>query len=71
MRASAFDGILWPVAVIAGIALFVVVASVSTLVIDQWIRRPRRSHLLERLQAYHPTSVADEAQRWLEEQHGW
>jgi hypothetical protein len=58
------------VAVIAGIGIFVVVCSVSTLVIDRWIRRPRRPDLLERLRAYQPKSVADEAQRWLEEQQG-
>jgi hypothetical protein len=58
------------VAVIGGIALYVVVCSVSTLVIDRWIRRPRRPDLLERLQPYQPTSVADEARRWLEDQRG-
>jgi peptidoglycan/LPS O-acetylase OafA/YrhL len=59
------------VVVIAGIVLSVVVAGVFTRVIEAWHsrRRPRKS-LLEHLQPYQPTSVADEAQRWLDQQQG-
>jgi hypothetical protein len=66
-RAS--SGILWPAVVIGGIVLSVVVAGISTLVAEAWLirGRPRKSPL-ERLQPYPPTPVADEAQRWLEEQ---
>jgi hypothetical protein len=55
-------------AVIGGVALFIVVSSVSTLAIDRWIRRRQRMTFLERLKPYRRISVADEAQRWLEEQ---
>jgi hypothetical protein len=59
------------VAVIGGIALSVVVAGVSTLVMEAWHdrRRPRQS-LLEQMQPHQLPSVADEAQRWLDEQLG-
>jgi hypothetical protein len=59
------------VAVIGAIALFVAVAVSPHLFIGRWLkgRQPRES-LLERLQPYPPKSVADEAQCWLEEQHG-
>jgi hypothetical protein len=56
-------GILSPVAVIGGTALFILVSSVSTFVIDRWMTRRQRPTLLERLQPYQPPSVADEAQR--------
>jgi hypothetical protein len=71
MRASALRGILSHVVVIGGIALSVVVAGVASMVMDAWLnrRRPRQS-LLERLEPRQPTSVADEAQRWLDEQQG-
>jgi hypothetical protein len=70
MRAS--DSRWHPVAVviIAGISLSLVVWIVSTLVIERWIARRQRPSLLERLQPCQPLSVADEAQRWLEEQQG-
>jgi hypothetical protein len=61
-------GIVSPVVVIVGIALSILVWAVSALVMDKWIRRRQRQSLLERLQPYQPRSVADEAQRWLEEQ---
>jgi hypothetical protein len=66
----AFSAILLLVIVIGGIALFVVVCSVSTLVIDRWTRCRQRPNLLERLHPYQPTSVADEAQRWLQAEQG-
>jgi peptidoglycan/LPS O-acetylase OafA/YrhL len=59
--------ILFAVAVIGGIALFVLVSAISTLLIDRWLRRRHRMTLLERSRPYQPTSVADEAQRWLAE----
>jgi len=68
MRASGLGGILSPVVVIVGIALSIVVWAVSAVVLDRWIQRRQRRSLLERLQPYQPRSVADEAQRWLEEQ---
>jgi hypothetical protein len=55
-------------AVIGGVALFIVVSSVSTLAIDRWIRRRQRMTLLGRLKPCRRLSVADETQRWLEEQ---
>jgi hypothetical protein len=55
-------------AVIGGVVLFIVVSSVSTLVIDSWIRRRQRMTLLERLKPYRRLSVPDDTQRWLEEQ---
>ncbi len=66
----AFRGILLPVVVISGVALALVVWWVSALVIDRWIRRRQRPSLLDRLQHYQRTSVAEEAQRWLEGPHG-
>jgi hypothetical protein len=56
------------VALFGGIAVFVVVWGVSALAIDRWITRRSRRSLRERLEARRPTSVADQAQRWLQEQ---
>jgi hypothetical protein len=39
----------------------------ATLLIDARWRRCRRPDLADRLLPYQPVSVADEAQRWLEE----
>jgi hypothetical protein len=37
----------------------------ATLIIDGWMRRPRRLDLTDRLWRFRPTTVADEAQEWL------
>jgi hypothetical protein len=40
----------------------------ATFLLDAWWRRPKRLDLAERLRPFAPTSVADEAQRWLDGQ---
>jgi hypothetical protein len=38
----------------------------ATLIFDGWLRRERRPDLAERLRPFQPSSVADEAQDWLD-----
>jgi hypothetical protein len=51
--------------IVAGLLLWVG----ATLLIDASLRRPRRPDLTERLWRFRPTTVADEAQDWLDRQH--
>jgi hypothetical protein len=37
----------------------------TTLLLDAWMRRPRRPSLKEGLAPYQPRHVADEAEEWL------
>jgi hypothetical protein len=55
------------VAVIVVVALYLVVWAAFALSMDRWISGRPRPSLLERLQPYQPTSVAEEAQRWLDQ----
>jgi hypothetical protein len=55
--------------VIVIVALAALVWSVVRFILDSLERRRRRPHLYERLRPYHPaTSVADEAEEWLQSQ---
>ena len=67
MRRSCAQWQAMAVVVIVGVGLFVIACSIAALVINGWVRRHKRLSLLARLQLYQPKSVADEAQRWLEE----
>jgi hypothetical protein len=49
--------------VVAGLMVWVG----ATLMIDGWIRRPRRPDLAEPLWRYRLITVADEAQEWLDQ----
>jgi hypothetical protein len=57
--------LLSPAAIALGI---LVIASVSML-FDAWRCRHPAADLLERLDAYPSTRIADEAQRWLDRQY--
>jgi hypothetical protein len=50
------------------VLVFMLVWSGATLLIDAWLRRPRRLGLVERLMPFQPPSLADEAQEWLDRQ---
>ena len=38
----------------------------ATLLIDAWLRPSRRPDLAERLRPFAPTTIADEAEEWLQ-----
>jgi hypothetical protein len=40
----------------------------STLLLDAWWRRGRRSDLAERLRPFQPSTLADQARDWLDQQ---
>jgi hypothetical protein len=42
----------------------------ATLLIDGWLRRPRRLSLYERLAPFQQPYVADEAHKWLNDNLG-
>jgi hypothetical protein len=50
------------------ILVFFLVWVGTTLLIDAWLRRPRRPDLAERLRPFRPSSLADEAQDWLDKE---
>ncbi len=67
------DLVHWPTTVrnviLAFIGIGFLVWAGSALLIDAWLRRSRRPTLAERLGPYQPTSVAEEAERWIRTQN--
>jgi hypothetical protein len=51
----------WVLVTIVGLLMW----AGTTLLLDAWMRRPRRPTLAERLALYQPRPVADEAEEWL------
>jgi hypothetical protein len=63
----------WEVATVVTVVVLLVVAfflfwAGATLLIDAWLRRPRRPDLAERLRSFASTTIGDEAEEWLERQ---
>jgi len=51
----------WLLITVVGVLLW----AGTTLLLDAWLRRPRRQSLAERLAPFRPRHVADEAEEWL------
>jgi hypothetical protein len=50
----------------AVILVGLLVSAGTTLILDGWMRRPKRPDLAKRLLPFQPDSLADEARQWLE-----
>jgi hypothetical protein len=56
------------VVIVAVIFVGLLVWAGTTLILDGWMRRPRRPDLAERLRPFQPVDLADEARDWLDNQ---